>query len=465
MYGYGGPQKLWHVLDNFLGQVQPSNLHFLLQEIPSYQLNMLSEPELQSYIQLIIAKAIDDSISPAQGLYLCVVLSSIPLFRSLQLPDSEKVHHAFDNLLHCVLKLGNYRYFNIPQYFRDLIDQICCKMVANSSYPTGWLTLAAFFYPFLTMQRLMDSQHNMPSTNYDEKTFHQLLHLLLPNIEKVNNRNEFSLRKFLKRVLQYLPDEKLLFELCEDKGMRKFFNRLQDRQKFFTECYLDHLRSNEHSTYYADEIFKKLLIIPENLRSLNWSQIFEYLLKFAESKEKASNECVTDFISLFLSICVPKELVCQLLEILSKSTLDSHQNILKELLRIPEFDKKWKSISFQSKVSIGQVWLMTKLRAILDNSDRGIVVTSYLILKELTSCSLVCKLTNIKSELFDFVYKWLLENVDPGNIIIEIGKIHDSVEIPRRFQESIFKLLKHILESDINLINRKEVLDLFSCSR
>ena len=391
-----------------------------------------------------------------QGLFLCVVSGYIPAFQHIQLPQSEEIKQAFDMLLNCLTEWEKYAYFNLdPQFVRSL-QQISRVLVMNCSCP-GWLTYAAHFYRFFAMKRLSDEK--MPPMNYNERQYQYFLELLLPKIAKVNVKTEFTLKKFLKLVFQYAPDGLLLFKLCENKHMRKFFSKAEERQKFFTDCYLDRLENEDDTN--VGEILKKLLVIPERFRSLKWARVYEYLVKFSKSDMTHTDEDVETFIVLSLSTFLPKELVYNILKFLSESASPSHQDIVLQFLRDSRFEKNWKSILFKDKIEIGKFWLTARLQ-ITQNSDESKVRTAYRVLQEFTSCQHVYK--SQQQPLVDFVRTWLLENVARKSIISELGKISYN-DIPRNFYDSFFDLAKDVLRNNLSLVNKDEILNQFLKSR
>lgn len=452
VHGYGGGD-LWHSFCS----VNPGNINYVLGNIPHHQLNMLSGQQVQSYIQWIVETTLYGSLTPAQGLYLCVLLGHLMhlrAFQGLQLPQSEETRRAFDLLLGCLTNCAKYRDFNILRYFSRSLERIPYVLVMNSNYP-GWLTFASHFSPFGNMQRLL--QQKIPSsTNYDRTKYLELLWFLLPNVENVRGRNAFDLRRdFLKRVFQFAPEGNLLFELCEDKRMRKFFHKEDERQKFFAECYLDRLSSSEN----IGEILKNILIIPEKCRSLYWKRPYDYLLEFARSHVNTTDEDVKAFSSILQSLPLPGEQIYEILKFLSESTSTLRQDIVLQFLSDGKFDGKWKSVHFKGKVEIGKSWLLTRLQ-----NERN-VLTAYRVLKELTSCQLVCKNRNLTSEFLDFVRKWLFDNLAHESIISELGKINNINDLLPNARKSFYTLVNDVLRKDLNLVNKKEILNQFFNSR
>ena len=447
-------QNLLSQLDYCLSSVSTGNINNRLYNFLHYHSDRLNKQEVQSYVQWIVNKTIHDSIFPVQGLFICVVSGYISALQRIQLSQSEEIKRAFDMLLNCLTECEKYNYFNLARTFHHELQQISHVLVKNSSCP-GWLTFAAHFYHFFEMKRFLD-EHNqhMSSTNYNERQYHYLLGLLLPKIENVSVKNEFNIKRFLKLVFQYSPDGVNFFELCKNQPMKRFFRKAEERQKFFTECYLDQLESEDDVN--MGEILKKLLVIPETFRSLKWAQIYGYLLKFLKSNMTITDEDAKDL--LVLLSCLPKDQMYNILSFLSKSTSLSHQNIVLQLLRHSTFDKNWRNID---KIKIRKSWLTTRLQATL-NSDETKVRTAFTVLQELLLCQPVHK--NQQKQLLDFVLKWLFDNVTHESIIAELGKINNN-DIPRNFHESFFKLAEDVLRKNLKLINKDDVLHQFLKSR
>ena len=418
---------------------------------------MLNGQEVHRCIQWILNKTSHDPLTPAQGLYLCVVLGFSPAFQGLQPPQSEETKHVFDKLLNCLAECAKYHYFNLSRGFNRPLAQISHVLVMNSSCP-GWLTFAAHFYPFFNMDRLLQQHVQMPYTNYETSEYLYMLRLLLPKLEKVSRRNEITLRQFLKTVFRSAPDRNLVFELREDQLMWKFFRDIKDKQKFFTECYLDSLRSSEDNTNIG-EILKKILIIPENVRSLTWARLYEYLREFARSHVNPTEEHIAAFMEI--SLHLPREQMYNILNFLSESTSTHHQDILLRFLSDAKFDSKWKSI--KDKVEIGKCWLRTRIQT--DKSDGKTVLTAYHVLNDLIACRLVSKYQQLMSDLLEFFHQWLFNNVAHASIIAVLGEINNIDDLPRNVRESFFRLLKDVLRKDLKLINGKEILNQFSNSR
>ena len=449
-------QNLQSLLDHFLPFVNGGNIDYYLSSIPYHQFNRLNEQEVKSYIQWIVDKTIRTRITAEQGLFLCLVSGYISALQHTQLPKSEEIKKAFDMLLNCLTECEKYSYsFNLLRRFVYPLQQISGVLVMNCSCP-GWLTFSAYFYRFFEVKRLLDEK--MPFMNYSERQYQYFLTLLLPKIEKVNVKNEFTLRRFLKLVFQYVPDGVLLFELCEDKHMRRFFRKAEERQKFFTDCYLDRLKSEDDTS--VGEILKKLLVIPERFRSFKWVCIYDYLLKFLKSDMAPTDEDVKAFIMLSLSTFLPEEMMYKILKFLSNSASSSHQDIVLQFLSDPRFDKNWKSILFKDKIEIGKSWLKARLQ-ITQNSDETKVRTAYRVLQEFTSCRR--PVYKYQQELLNFVCKWLFDNVNHDSIIAELGKINN--DIPQNFHDNFFNLAKDVLRKNPNLVNKDEILNQFLKSR
>ena len=244
------------------------NIDYVLHNIPIPQLKALTGKEIANCLQWIVNKVsyIDYRYSgPVQGLYLCVIFNHLFASHKLELNEAELFQKevtkfAFDHLITCLSECAKYKHIKIPSIFGNCLEQIAYVLVMNSSWP-GWLTFAAYFYRFFHMQRLL--QQDIPNMYYDKDRYWQLLNELLPKMEKVHCRNEIILRQFLRKVFQSAPDGNLLFELCEYQPMSKFFHNLKDKDKFLTECYLDHISGSNKG-----EMLKKLLIIPEKFRNI-----------------------------------------------------------------------------------------------------------------------------------------------------------------------------------------------------
>lgn len=456
--GYeSGAQNLQSLLDRILWSINGRNINHFLNKIPYHTLDTLKEQEVQSYVQWIVDKTIHNSITEVQGLFLCVVSGYISAFQHIQLPQSEETKRAFDMLLNCLTECEKYAYFHLAHKFDRSLQQISRVLVMNCSCP-GWLAFAAHFYSFFEMKILSDEK--VPSMNYSECQYHYFLGLLLPKIEKVNSKNEFTLRRFLKLVFQYAPDGVLLFELCEDNRMKKFFRKAEERQKFFTDCYLDRLKSEDYAN--VGEILKKLLVIPASFRSLKWARIYEYLLEFSKSDMTPTNEDFTAFIELSLSTFLPKEMMYNILKFLSESASSSHQDIVLQFLRDSRFDKNWKSILFKDKIEIGKSWLTARLQITQRNSDESKVRTAYHVLQEFTSCRRPDY--KYQEELLNFVREWLFKNVEHDSILAELGKINNN-DIPQNFHDSFFNLAKDVLGKNLKLVNKDEILSQFLKSR
>ena len=445
------------MLDQWLLSVNPGNIEHVLKKFLLPQLNVLNEQDVQVCYQWTVETASRTTINPVQRLYLCALLGYLMhrVPQGSQLPSSGQTKHALDGLL---WYLPNCHHLKISPYLSVLLEDVSYVLVTNSSDP-DWLTLAAYFYPFCSnKQRLLDLEQKMPPKTYDTRTYHELLNLLLPNMERLSARNEYTLRSVLKKVFQACPDEKLLFELCKDKRMGKIFRKHEERQKFFTECYLDRLKSSENNTNIG-EILKRILIIPEEFRSLKWAQIYDFVLKFVESHVSPTDKDTEAFIGIVMSLHLPKEQVYGLLMQLSTST--PHHYIVLQFLKEDKFESKWKSIYFEGKLEIGKSWLKTRM---LHNEKK--VVTAYQAFNELALSPLIQKTQKrFTSELLVFLREWLIYNVDHTSIIAELGKNSNVDDFLPNVQKSLFTLVKDILHKDLNLVNKQEILDEFFNSR
>ena len=437
------------------------DINYVLQQIPKCTLDAQQFEEL---LQWVIRKTTLDHLHPMQGLYLCYVLGHLMHPYEPQRPQSEQVKRAFDKLLECLAESANYNFFNMAFSFCGPLEQLSCFLVKNSSNP-GWLTLVAYFYPYYRdKKRLLQHKttRSMPHINYELSNYNYLLSLLLRNMERITGKNESTFRQLLKMVLESAPEGHDLFKLCEEKNMKKCFFTEKDRLKFFTDCYLERLQSNEINSTIG-EIMTKLLIIPAKFHHLKWGSLYEYLRKFAKSDAHLTNEDVEAFLQLTLYL--PKDQFYDILKFLSESCSPIRQNMVLKFLNSLKFKSKWKSVSFKKEVEIGKSWFIRKMETasghkIAENN----VLTAHRVLNNFISCLLVRKNPQMFSELGNIVRNWLLENVDHALIINESGVISND-DLPPDVSSNFFKLVNEVLRQNFNLVNKKEILQNFYDSR
>ncbi|XP_028413413.1 E3 ubiquitin-protein ligase rnf213-alpha-like, partial [Dendronephthya gigantea] len=442
--------KFWFSTQNMNGDINHA-----LRQIPKLTLDA---QQFDTLLQWVIDCTNLDHLHPMQGLYLCYVLGHLMPPYGLQIPQSEQVKCAFDKLLGCLAECAKYNCFNMSFSFCQPLEQLSRILVENCSYP-GWLTLVVYFYPYYRdTKRLL--QFQMAHLNYELSHYNYLLSLLLPNIEKVNWKSQLTLRELLKMVLQSAPEGHDLFRLCEDKNMKKCFFTEKERLKFFADCYLERLQSNENNSTIG-EVLKKLLIIPAKIRNLKWGSLYEYLRRFAKSDAHLTDEDIADFQQLTLHL--PKEQSHDILMFLSKSSSPRRQNMVLEFLKSPKFESKWKSLPLK-KVAIGKSWLIRKLETAADEKNHGIagnmVLTAHCLFKDFISCLPVRENKTMFSELGKTVRNWLLENVDYALIIKESGEI-SNVDLPSDVRSNLFKLVDEVLRQNFNLVNTKETMNNF----
>jgi hypothetical protein len=437
-------------MNQWLSSVHLGNIDYVLREYLPHPNRQDAQVCYQWIVDTTSGTAITD---PVQGLYLCALLGWLVrhdhAFQGPQPPYPQQTKHAFDTLLWYLVKCSRAR-FKISGYLCSLLKDVSHILVMSSSRP-DWLTFAAHFYPFCSKQFLLEQSSRIPPAQYDSREkYLELLNLLLPNVEKFNTRNEYILRGVLKKVFQASPDENLLWELCEDERMWRIFRNEEERRKFFTECYLDRLSSSEND----GEILRKILIIPEKFRSLKWAQIYDFLLNFiAKTHEDKDDEDIKAFISIVLSLHLQKEQVYKILKLLSESSSTPYQIIVLHFLRENKFQRKWDCMNFKDKLEIGKSWLMTRIQ------NERTVATAYQTLDELALCPLVQKHQGFKRELLDFLRMWLFDNMDHSSIIAEVGKNNNVGDLPSDVQKSILNLVRAILQNDLNLINKQEILN------
>ena len=417
------------------------------------QLNLVSF-QSPTAIEKCIRWVIDQTflVENTQLLFLCATLGHIVPIKenySLPLPKDETTKQAFDKLLQNLANCAKIN-FRIPDNCLDLLEKCAKTLVQGSSNP-GWLTFAAHFRHFFGMQYVLGVE--MESCKYSKDDFFKLFSLMLvnlPGIRKVKfNRDRRSVffEPFLTRVLQFVTDDDVLFQIFQNTDVHRFFSSPSEREYFFVEYYKDCLNSRAKN---LSEKLEHLNRLPKDFRSKMSGLIYGYVQQFIDNiTEPSPNDM--DAVFHLISESLSDEKVKYLLEYLSRSSLANHQDLFFQLLNDKRFTK-WQNLSTNEKVKICNSWVGMKIHSSGKNSER--IKETFEAVDVLISCAHISSNNELIQRLCENAFYYLLRE-EPVRLIEEFKEIENySTHVQNCFQQ----LVQVTLHRHPYLVTNEDVL-------
>ena len=179
-----------------LKSIDSSTISPILTSLQDLNFTSVIEDRKQEFVRWILEQVLQGSTTGIQGLYLFMILCH---FRNLS-PYLKGHKIACDRLLQCFLSCidSNLLSKSYPEYLK----KTAITLVENSSNP-GWLTLVAYFYPYLSIKLFLEKKHKESlSHQYESDEYKKLVNALFSNLE-LNDQDDC--KKLLKYVMKSSP--------------------------------------------------------------------------------------------------------------------------------------------------------------------------------------------------------------------------------------------------------------------
>ena len=423
------------------------NIGWVVSEIFKVNIGSLNPAAIKACIQWVIQTT--PYAEDKQLLFLCAMLGHIVINSSdsSPLPNDENTKHAFDKLLQNLENCFK-RKFKIPNNCLRLLGRSSHTIVQGCSKP-GWLTYAAYFRPFFGMQHVLHVK--MESCKYSEEDYAKLLPLLVFEVPTYRNaalEERKLFQPFLKRILQFVPDENALFKMSENKEhVYRFFSGKKEREKFFGEFFNDYL--NRRPGTLGDKL-KHLTKIPVDFASNMSGLIFGYVQQFINNITQPSSEEMDAVIHL-ISTNLSHHSALYLLRNISMSPAAVHRDLLYHLLNDDRFTAKWENVPSNEKVKICTSWVEKRAHSCDEGGVRMKAILGGVDI--LISCPLISSNKNLIQKMCQNASKGL-QREDPNRIIEEFKEIQN---YSKHVQDCIQELFEHTLRQNPSLLKNKEV--------
>ena len=421
----------------------------VVSHIFNVKIELLSPTAIKRCIQWVIDRA--HSVEEKQLLFLCATLGYIALVMKvycLPLPNDEKTKRAFDKLLQNLEKCFKKK-FRVPDNCLHLLERSAYTLVQGSSKP-GWLTFAAYFRYFFGMKYVLDVR--IESCACSKEEYWKLLSLLVfdvPSIKKARPEEREFYQPFLKRILEFAPDEDILFQMSQNKdAIYRFFYSSNDREYFFIEFYKNSLNSGAEN---LDERIKRLNKLPAHVRAKMSGLVFGYVQQFIDTVAEPSSDDM-DAVFHLISENFSDEKVLYLLQHLSKSSSSTtHHDLFLQLLNDQKFSRKWEKVSPSEKIKI--CWSWVNAHSSKKNGAR--IKAIFEAVDILISCAHISSNKNVIQNLCEYASNWLFQHEDSIRIIEEFKEIANySPDIHNCFK----KLIEETFRRKPYLLTNKEIL-------
>ena len=436
--------------------VNIANIKEILTPIENMNFSSLNQNAVKQLLDRILEMAVNPSVNDVQRLYLCVVLGHLPgkLAQNLHrlFLNDTRTKWAFNRLLQCLNAFSKYKLLS-PSSLK-LLQKIAHALVKNSRCP-GWLTFAAYFYPYFGVNYVVNN--STPRRNYERDEYRQMVDLLLSHVI-VNQHKDPLHRKLLQKMLGNAPDLDASLELSDDEKVNSFFASGKDKEQFFDHFYRSSSAAKStKSVKKLDEIVKiKKKGRPEIPREV----VHTSMLAFATSVGEPKQSEVDAFFQLITSDQdMPIDKVETVLEKLSKSKSVRHHNLLLDLLKRKMFEGRWQKVSFAHKSSICTSWIEVNET---QKHESG-TVTVYQAIDDLMSCSLNVSDKGLAEHLCENVSKKLFKDESVGRVFKAFKNVEKLSPI---VQDGYKNHVKSILKKDPRLLrNPSKTLKQWSQSR
>ena len=459
------PQSVIFYVQWLFSSVFPSTVSEFLTQIERLNFRSLSTKHVETIVDWIVKQASANPITEVQCLYLCIVLGhteSNYFYSSLFFPSGHQTVKACDRLLQCFS--GSIISNLLSTSNLKSLKKIATLLVRNSSSP-GWLTLAAYFYPYLGIKYLLGKEYTSGlDYRYDVAEYQKWMKALFLNVKGMENRDDqFAHQKLLLLVLKSAPVFDAALDLLERSDVRGFFANEDEMVDFFVKFY----QARQRDTSTHKEIGAKLVEffqIPKMFRGKMHKFLYPILLEYAKSDDKLKDEHEKVFLKSIISErFLAMEQVLFLLMELSKSKSVPRQNLLLKILSNELFEKDWHETQLVQKVGICKSWVISRVNyhmraGSIDGLDK--TKTVYEAINAVMRCSVNVTNVTLAQDVSIFVVGKFLGNEDALSILQAFASVEKCVTV---VQDCYKSHVRKILERTPKVVKKSSTF-LEECS-
>lgn len=404
------------------------------------KLDSSNDNVIQECIRWIV-QATTSTTDKGQLLFLCALLGYVAQIKNvdvLSVPHDDTTKFGFDKLLH------NLEYFfknriEFHHNFLELLANSASTIVEGCCKP-GWLTLAAYFGWFFGMEYVLKCRQ-MDNYSYSKEEFKELLPLLAYDVESVELSNVNVYERYLKRILQFAPDDEVLFQMFQDKDHR-FFLSHQHKERFFIQVYSERLKNVEGSLAKKIAAVKRF---PEKMRQQLHGVYYACVLNYIYVRDPLQED-VHALYNLIIDLSVEhmEDVLGRIIQI-QPSYLD---DLFHRVLNDKKILNKWKKIVFEKRASFCADWIRNKIESNGENFTK--VKATLSNVEKIISCSNVASADDVKERLFQTFVKDLRQE-DPKVILEESKELYITKPCIRKF---IADVIQDTMKKNEQLLRR-----------
>ncbi|XP_028413785.1 uncharacterized protein LOC114536632 [Dendronephthya gigantea] len=343
-------------LSNILTQMQYLNFNSLL--------STLSKNHLEDCVYWIIEQTLSTLVTDIQRLYLCIALGHLCMKSNvLPYPRDEKTTAMCDRFLQILNTCLNSHL--LPPSNLKTLRNVATILVENSSSP-GWLTLAAYFLPYLGIGFILGAKYNCQKHTYGTTEYKKMVDMLFWQIKEIGEKEQSPYQHLLELVLKKAPsfgDAMMLFERSE---LVRFFTNVDEKIDFFAKFCLEKMRGA--GTQKIDEILDEFFNIPKKIRPRMKNVLFQTLLEFAKSDDEFHDKD-GKIRSIISEQHLDLNQVFDVLRELSKSKSTRRQLLVLDILNNERFEVDWRDIYLDEKVELCKMWVINRVKTKLPESN------------------------------------------------------------------------------------------------
>ena len=301
----------------------------------------------------------------------------------------------------------------------------------------------------------------MKSCECGRDEYWELLSLLmfsLPSIRKARQEEKRFYHEFLWRILQFAPDDDVLFKVIESKDhVYRFFSSPNDREYFFVDYFKVSL--NKRTGSLGDKL-KHLIKITAKFPGKLSALIYAYVQQFIQDTAAVPSSDDMDTVLRLISENFSDDKVLFLLRDLSKSSLATHHDLFLQLLIDERFARKWGVVPGSEKVRICFSWVQMKAQSSKENSGR--IKEIFEAVDIVISCPIISSNKSLIQGLCNNTFDLLLKEKS-SRIIEEYKEIEN---YSRHVQYCFQDLVEETLYRNPDLMKKKEMVkNLFDIER
>ncbi|XP_028396279.1 uncharacterized protein LOC114520246 [Dendronephthya gigantea] len=341
---------------NFISN--PFAISNILKQIENLDFTSLvtsGKSNVEEFVKWIVEQVSENSVTDLQRLYLCIVLGHLCKNSDL-LPRGGKTTAMCD----CLLQVLNdsYKPRLLPPSNLKTLENLATILVESSSSPS-WLTLAAYFYPYLGIGFILGKKfEKYQDYTYDTEEYKKMIDMLLSHIEKIESKEQSAYQDLLDLVMKKAPSLNEALKLFEVSKVSCFFADDVEKLNFFVKFYEKQTASTENENVAAklSEFYK----IPEKIRHKMHDYLFQTLLEYAKSDEEFNGDDEEKFLQAIISERdLAMDQVFDVLMELSKSKSIRRLMMVPKILGNTCFTKSWRVMPYEKKVKLCESWVIT----------------------------------------------------------------------------------------------------------